>query len=290
MNYQTKRMSSGLSVEILVFPVFCAGHRRLQRYAAFCELINSTNPDMVIVAAPTQTHFDIAKFALEKGVNVFVEKPIVFKSQEFNELLAIADKKQLKLIAGHVERYNPVSLKLRQLLEEKKLSKISFSFTRVQPHHWRIEDDIIIDKLIHDLDLSLFLFGGIKGYKILDYKKMAGQVYELNLKTEHRNGTGDIFVSWLKGDKVSRKLKIRADNIFIEGDFLKKILTVNGSFVNCSVPKWIEAKNNQVKDELVDFIVHCFSKSKDAPEPLLNINEIECTVKIIEEISIALNG
>lgn len=55
------------------------------------------------------------------------------------------------------------------------------------------------------------------------------------------------------------------------------------------MPKWIESENNQVKDELVDFIVHCFSGNSDLPEPLLSVQEIEASVKIIEEISNTLN-
>ena len=257
----------------------------VEKFSDYHKLINLVCPDIVIVATPTKTHFEIAKFALEKGANVFVEKPIVVKKRELNELLEIAARKKLKLMAGHVERYNPVSMKLREVLLGFEKSKKSFSFTRVQSHNERIEDDIITDKLIHDLDLSLFLFGQIKNYEILNHKKISGKIYELKLRTEHENGIGEIFVSWLKNRRIVREVKLEVENKLIEGDFLKKALKIDGSFVNCDVPRWIEAQNNQVKDELVDFVVHCFSKSPNVPEPLLNIKEILCTVKIIEEIS-----
>jgi len=261
----------------------------VQIFTDYHELIDSTCPDIVIVATPTQTHFDIAKFSLEKGTNVFVEKPIVFESGEFNELLKVAHRKQLKLMAGHVERYNPVSLKLREILLDYKDINKTFSFSRIQPHDLRINDDIIIDKLIHDLDLSIFLFGQIKTYRILEYKKNSGKVQELRLLVENNNSTGEIFVSWLKGDNICRELKLKTEEKFIEGDFLNKTLKVDGEYVDCKVPRWIEARNNQVKDELVDFIAHCFSKNKNVPEPLLNVKEISCSVKIVEHILFDVN-
>jgi len=261
----------------------------VQLFSDYRELIDSACPDIIIVATPTQTHFDITKFSLEKGANVFVEKPIVVHSKEFAQLLKIAKNKKLNLMAGHIERYNPVSLKLNEILSDHKQSKKTFQFTRIQRHDPRINDDIIIDKLIHDLDLSFFLFGEIKKYRILEHKKKSGRVQELKLWIENNNSAGEIFVSWLKGDNISRGVKLNTEDIFIEGDFLKKTLKINDTFIKCDVPQWIEARNNQVKDEMVDFIVHCFSENKDLPGPLLSMDEISSTVKIIEEISNTLN-
>ena len=71
----------------------------------------------------------------------------------------------------------------------------------------------------------------------------------------------------------------------IEGDFFRKTLKIDGDLVDCNVPHWIESQNNQIKDELVDFVFDCYGKKDDLPGPLLTIEEICSTVKIIEEIS-----
>ncbi len=254
-------------------------------FTDYRKLIKNTKPDVTVIATPTCTHFEIAKSALNSNANVFIEKPIVIKSNEFAKLLEIADEKNLKIMAGHVERYNPVSLKLREVLADFKNSEKKFHFKRFQPHDPRIQDDIIIDKLIHDLDLSLFFFGPIRNYKIMNCEKIAGKVHKLDLKVEHKNAQGQISVSWLEGENICRKIILETESKTIEGDFLEKNLKIENKFVDCRVPLWIEAQNNQIKDELVDFLTHCYSKSKSAPDPLLTVEEISYTVKIIEEIS-----
>jgi predicted dehydrogenase len=254
-------------------------------FSDYQQLVKNTAPDVVIVATPTAEHFEIARCALKNNANAFIEKPIVTNSKEFNQLLEIAKKNSLKIMAGHVERYNPVSLKLREVLEDFKNSQKKFSFKRFQPHDPRIQDDIIIDKLIHDLDLSLFFFGPVKNYRVLSCKKKEDKVHQLILELEHQKSKGQIFVSWLKGKEICREINLETDNRTINGDFLEKTLKIDKEFINCRVPLWIEAQNNQIKDELVDFVTHCFSKSNSAPEPLLSVEEISYTVKIIEEIS-----
>lgn len=249
-------------------------------YKKFFEL---KKPDIAVIATPTETHFEIAQAALRSGINVFVEKPIVQTSRQFDMLLEIADAKGLKIMAGHIERYNPVSIKLREVLLDNT-ANAAFSFERIQQHSERIKDDIIVDKLIHDLDLSMFLFGDIRSYEILNFVKKDGKVQEIKIKVEHLSNSGEIFVSWLKGDIVRRTVMIYQNDDLIEGDFLNKKLLCNGRDIECRVPKWIESQNNQIKDELVDFIVHCFSCKPDLPPPLLSIGEIEKSVKIIEEI------
>ena len=254
-------------------------------FADYDDLIKKTLPDIAIIATPTQTHFDIAIAALNQGVNIFVEKPIVQTIDEFKILSDIADSKNLKIMAGHIERYNPVSVKLREILSAGTDINTTFAFTRTQQHDKRIQDDIVVDKLIHDIDLSMFFFGDIKNYEIIDYKKTDNKVCELKLNVRHKNSSGEIFVSWLTGNQTVRNIKLKQDKNLIEGDFLNKTLKVDGKYTDCKVPKWIESQNNQIKDELVDFIVHCFNKSKDLPAPLLTIKEIYNSVKIIQDIS-----
>lgn len=255
----------------------------------FHELIEVAQPHIVVIATPTATHYDIAKFGLEKGIHVFVEKPIVTKRREFETLLEIAKQNHVNIMAGHIERYNPVSLKLKEVLRPYKTASKQFQFTRTQPHDARISDDIVVDKLIHDLDLSMFLFGPVNYFEICNYQKESGKVFELRLRTSHDHAEGDIFVSWLCSATVNREVKLQVENKKMEGDLLNKTLVVDGHPVNCRVTKWIEAHNNQVKDELVDFVVYCYKRDQDIPPPLLSVDEIACNVRIIEEISETLN-
>ena len=66
----------------------------------------SVQLDAVSVCTPTITHAEIASYFLNKGVHAFVEKPITYSLQEADELIRLADHKNLKLQIGHVERFN----------------------------------------------------------------------------------------------------------------------------------------------------------------------------------------
>ncbi len=254
-------------------------------YNDYRELLSQTSPDIVIIATPTATHYRIAREALRSGANVFVEKPIVTLLEQFDELVRIAESKNLKIMAGHIERYNPVSIKIRDILYRHSNTPKSFEFVRVQPHSPRITDDIITDKLIHDLDLAMFFFGKVTGYKILDKQSIRGQVHQLRLRLEHENSSGEIFVSWITADEMSREVRIKYDDTVIRGDFLSKRLTIGQDNVDCRVAGWVEAQNNQIKDELFDFIMHCYGGETDIPAPLISLEQIKETVFLLENIS-----
>src|SRR3990167_7753241 len=63
--------------------------------------------DVIDIVAPTVSHFDCAKKAMEKGKHVFMEKPITNTLKEAEELLFLEKKYNIKGQVGHVERFNP---------------------------------------------------------------------------------------------------------------------------------------------------------------------------------------
>ena len=112
--------------------------------------------DMVTIAADTSAHFELARFFLEHGVHVLVEKPMTATSEEGRELTRIADRNGLRLQVGHVERFNPALLSARE-----RLSSVQFiECHRLAPFKDRGADvNVVLDLMIHDLDLILSLLG-----------------------------------------------------------------------------------------------------------------------------------
>ncbi len=110
--------------------------------------------DAVIIATPTVLHYEIAKFFLDKGVNVFVEKPITDKVEDGEKLVNLAKEKGLKLQVGHIERFNPAFVSLKENVKEVRFVKTS----RLSPFTGRsIDIDVVLDLMIHDIDLVLNL-------------------------------------------------------------------------------------------------------------------------------------
>jgi predicted dehydrogenase len=258
-------------------------------FGSWQELLDETRPDLAVIASPTPTHFELTKQSLEAGVHTLVEKPLVTSLDPFRQLAALADRQGCRLMSGHVERYNPVSIKLRTLLAEENLPVTGYRFQRTQPHDARIHDDIVTDKIIHDLDLAQYFFGAVHEFELLDFKRVGGQVQEAAVRLRHENGReGTLFVSWLLPDVwPCREVRIAcANGDSLVGDFSRKQLLQNGQAVSCSVPHWVKPDNNQIKDELADFVAYCLIPDPALPrfEPLLQPAEIERSIEIIENL------
>jgi predicted dehydrogenase len=120
-----------------------------------CELIGKI--DAVTIATDTSTHFELARFFLENGVHVLVEKPMTTTSAEGRVLTALAEKNDLRLQVGHVERFNPALISARE-----KLGTVQFiECHRLAPFKKRGADvDVVLDLMIHDLDVILSLILG----------------------------------------------------------------------------------------------------------------------------------
>ncbi len=113
--------------------------------------------DAVTIAASTSAHFELAKFFLENGVHVFVEKPMTNTSEQGRELTALADASNLKLQVGHVERFNPALLSARD-----RLGAVQFiECHRLAPFKGRGADvNVVLDLMIHDLDVIISMVEG----------------------------------------------------------------------------------------------------------------------------------
>lgn len=113
--------------------------------------------DVVSVAVPTSAHYAIAKTCLNAGKHVLVEKPIAVEPSQAQELVDLAKAQDLRLQVGHSERFNPIMLAMRSqilrpaFIECHRLSSFSERGTDV---------DVVLDLMIHDLDLVLSLNPG----------------------------------------------------------------------------------------------------------------------------------
>lgn len=108
--------------------------------------------DAAIIASPTPTHYTYAKAALEAGVHVLVEKPICEKVEEAEELIEISERNHLIFAVGFIERF-----RLKHFLKEEILSyPLTLETHRESPQVGRDPSiDVIMDLLVHDIDLAL---------------------------------------------------------------------------------------------------------------------------------------
>jgi predicted dehydrogenase len=81
------------------------------------EMLSETKPDVVHISTPPHTHFDLAKLCLESGSHVYVEKPFTLFEDDTRRLISLAEKKGLKITAGHDDQFSHVARRMRALVQ-----------------------------------------------------------------------------------------------------------------------------------------------------------------------------
>jgi len=129
--------------------IFAAKHN-LHIFNSIAEA--AANADALNIAAPTSTHFDLAKQLLAQGKHVLVEKPMTDDTAQAAELVQLAQQKNCVLQVGHVERFNPVFKYLETAAPEPRFIECH----RLSPYPARSTDiGVVLDLMIHDLDVVL---------------------------------------------------------------------------------------------------------------------------------------
>jgi predicted dehydrogenase len=115
--------------------------------------------DAVSVTTPTPCHFDIVMDCLERGIHVLVEKPFTETLAQADMLVRAGKSGDTVIQVGHIERFNPTFLELKNVLETMPV--LAMNFRRLSPFQGSNKDvDVVLDLMIHDLDLVLDLFAG----------------------------------------------------------------------------------------------------------------------------------
>jgi predicted dehydrogenase len=118
------------------------------------ELINSPDIDVVAVITPVWTHYELAKAALLNGKHVFVEKPFTSNAAQAEELIEIAEKKNLKIMVDHTFLFTGAVKKISQLVDEGALGKLFYyDSTRVNLGLFQHDVNVIWDLAPHDLSI-----------------------------------------------------------------------------------------------------------------------------------------
>ena len=122
------------------------------------ELLTSADIDAVAVVTPVCTHFELAKAALKNGKHVFVEKPFTSTIQQAEELIELAERKNLRIMVDHTFLFTGAVRKMRQLIDEGVLGDLYYyDSTRVNLGLFQHDVSVIWDLAPHDLSIMDFL-------------------------------------------------------------------------------------------------------------------------------------
>jgi predicted dehydrogenase len=132
----------------------------LQVTGSFDAMLADPEVQGVVIATPVPTHYALAKQALEAGKHVLVEKPPAMRATEIDELLAIANERDLVLMPGHLLLYHPAVRKLKELIDAGELGEVLCIYgNRQNLGIVRTHENALWSLGVHDLSVILYLLG-----------------------------------------------------------------------------------------------------------------------------------
>ena len=201
---------------------------KLKGYANYKEMLEKEDLDMVSVVVPTSLHSKVAVDVMNKKINCLVEKPIADTIENAKKIIKAAEKNDVKLTVGHIERFNPAVLEAKKRILANELGNIlEITAVRVGPFAPRIRDvGVIKDLTIHDVDTVRFLVEE-------DFEEVFGiAIPKINTKKEDlffgivklRNNVTVLFhTNWITPTKI-RELRIIGEYGMFKINFLTQDL------------------------------------------------------------------
>ena len=123
-------------------------------FSSHGELVESPDVDAIAVITPVWTHYELSKAALENGKHVFVEKPFTSNVAQAEDLINLAEQKNLKIMVDHTFLFTGAVRKIRRLLDEGVLGKLYYyDSTRVNLGLFQHDCNVIWDLAPHDLSI-----------------------------------------------------------------------------------------------------------------------------------------
>jgi len=190
----------------------------LKRFETIPALLESCHA--VDIIAPTSAHFELCKAAITSGKHVFVEKPLANTMEEAKELVKLTKEANIKFQVGHVERFNPAFLALK----DYKLEPMFIEVHRLAQFNPRGTDvSVILDLMIHDIDIILSLVkSNVKNISANGVAVMSDSPDIANVRIEFDNRCVANLTSSRISMKKMRKMRLFQKDSYIGIDFLEK--------------------------------------------------------------------
>ena len=272
---------------------------QLKRFLNEDDLIDAC--DAIDVVAPTDAHFNICKKAIRKTKHVFVEKPLANTMQEAEELVKLVKESRIKLQVGHVERFNPAFLAVKDF----DLNPMFIEVHRLAQFNPRgTEVSVILDLMIHDIDIILSIVkSDVKSVSSSGVAVLTDTPDIANVRIEFNNGCVANLTSSRISMKKMRKMRLFQKDGYIGIDFLNKTVEIlklkkdediNTFNFDLETPKGtrtIAISNppipevNAIKKELEEFVSSIQNKTPTIVSEIDGYRAMEVAHQILQKIN-----
>jgi predicted dehydrogenase len=174
-----------------------------------CEILTSPNIDAVAVITPVWTHYELTKAALENGKHVFVEKPFTASAAQAEELIALAERKNLTIMVDHTFLFTGAVRKIRQLVDSGDLGDLYYyDSLRVNLGLFQHDVSVVWDLAPHDLSIMDHLIKKEPEAIVATGEKHLNGVEDVAFMTIYfpQNIIAHVNVNWLSPVKIRTTL------------------------------------------------------------------------------------
>jgi len=183
-------------------------------YYSHLEAIRGCGADAAVIAVTPSQLARVARDALNAGLHVFVEKPVAYTSREAEELARLAESRGLVAVPGFIMRFNPVVQWLKRSIAWSGVVEAYFYRLSQRPDHLK-STPIALDLAIHDIDMALWMLGGVEEASMTRVKTSIDEAVHITLRSGER--TALIHVSGLSPVKYRRITVVTMDEL-VEAD------------------------------------------------------------------------
>jgi UDP-2-acetamido-3-amino-2,3-dideoxy-glucuronate N-acetyltransferase len=242
------------------------------------EILASRDVRAVVIAAPADCHYQLAKKYLLASKDVLVEKPLALCVEEGEELIQIAKRENRILMVGHVLQYHPAIRKLKEIIDFGDLGVIRYIYSsRLNLGRLRVEENVLWSFAPHDISVILMLMDGLepKGVYAFGGSYISSGVYDTTV-TElefDNNVKGHIYVSWLHPFKEQKLIVVGSSKMAVFDDVSAEKLFL--------YPYKIDFSNGTVPiAQKVEYYVVRFDDAEPLREELLHF--LDCVEKRVK--------
>ncbi|MFH1487512.1 MAG: Gfo/Idh/MocA family oxidoreductase [Pseudomonadota bacterium] len=240
-------------------------------YKTHSELLQAV--DAVSLAVPTEEHYEVAKDVLSENVHILIEKPITYQIEPADNLIKMAEERNLVLQVGLVERFNPAVVEM-----EARLKNPLF----IESHRMNLftergtDVDVVLDLMIHDLDIILHIVPAeVKDVHAVGMTVVTGKIDIANVRMIFENGTVGNLTASRVSNSTLRKIRIFQPDAYLAVDCYRRELAVTA--LDGRVPasgRFREVVSNKTKfpnrDPLADQIASFVRAVINGTEPVVS--------------------
>jgi len=258
-----------------------ATHYKVKLYTDYHTLFDKVQA--ISICVPTTLHFAIAKDFLSKGIHTLVEKPITTTVKEADALISLAQKKNLILQVGHVERFNSAFQAIHQLAKNPLF--VECHRLNLFPNR-SLDIGVVMDLMIHDIDIVMGLCQSpVKDIQAVGVNVLTDKEDIANARITFTNGCVCNLTASRVSPEVMRKIRIFLNNTYISLDYVQQeafIYKKHGKLISKhALP--IE-KEEPLKQELESFVDCVVNHKKPIVSGIEGRNALKVALEITEKI------